>query len=290
MGPMNLMSTQRRSLQTVLASLVVAGAASSGFAAVTVYPKDLVGFNAAAGTPAVAVDFDGVAAGTDIGGVTLAGITFQASNAPLIVLAGADTFTPGGFSGAPNPSSNTLPPTSGVQVLSPGGLVLGPGPNGLVEDDDITLIFTTPVSAFGFDHLSQSVDGFSFSSIAIFNEANAQLFAGVIPISNLGGGGAPAGADFWGIVSTAADIKRVVISEGDSDAQFPDCNIGIDTIRLAPPTCVPTPDLDGNGEVNGADLGIMLGAWGTDDCAADLNDDGIVDGADLGVLLGAWPA
>lgn len=48
-------------------------------------------------------------------------------------------------------------------------------------------------------------------------------------------------------------------------------------------------DLDGDGEVNGADMGLLLVAWGTDDAgAADINGDGYVDGADLGLLLNAW--
>lgn len=47
-------------------------------------------------------------------------------------------------------------------------------------------------------------------------------------------------------------------------------------------------DLDGNAVVDGADLAILLGAWGTDDRTADLDGDGAVDGADLAVLLGAW--
>lgn len=49
-------------------------------------------------------------------------------------------------------------------------------------------------------------------------------------------------------------------------------------------------DLDGNGLVNGSDLGSLLGQWGSCSgcCAADLNGDGIVDGDDLGTLLGAW--
>jgi hypothetical protein len=46
-------------------------------------------------------------------------------------------------------------------------------------------------------------------------------------------------------------------------------------------------DLDGNGIVNGADMGILLGAWGT--LTYDLNGDGgPVGGSDLGVLLGNW--
>ena len=46
-------------------------------------------------------------------------------------------------------------------------------------------------------------------------------------------------------------------------------------------------DLDGDGQVNGADLGLMLANWG-ESGAGDLNGDGLVDGADLGALLAAW--
>lgn len=47
-------------------------------------------------------------------------------------------------------------------------------------------------------------------------------------------------------------------------------------------------DLNGDGHVNGADLGLLLGAWGTNSALADLDESGVVDGADLGLLLGAW--
>ena len=47
------------------------------------------------------------------------------------------------------------------------------------------------------------------------------------------------------------------------------------------------PDLNGDGVVDGADLGLLLGAWGGSG-PADLNGDGVVDGADLGLLLGVW--
>lgn len=46
-------------------------------------------------------------------------------------------------------------------------------------------------------------------------------------------------------------------------------------------------DLDGNGEVDGADLGLLLGAWDTSG-PGDIDGSGLVDGADLGLLLGAW--
>lgn len=49
-------------------------------------------------------------------------------------------------------------------------------------------------------------------------------------------------------------------------------------------------DLNHDGVVDGADLGLLLGAWGPcgASCPADFNCDGEVDGADLGLLLGAW--
>ncbi|MFO0961626.1 MAG: FG-GAP-like repeat-containing protein [Phycisphaerales bacterium] len=52
--------------------------------------------------------------------------------------------------------------------------------------------------------------------------------------------------------------------------------------------CPVAGDLNGDGRVNGADIGILLGSWGAAGGVADLNGDGVVNGADLGILLGAW--
>jgi len=46
-------------------------------------------------------------------------------------------------------------------------------------------------------------------------------------------------------------------------------------------------DRNGDGSVNGADRGHLLGAWGTPG-PGDLDGDGSVTGADLGLLLAAW--
>jgi hypothetical protein len=78
---------------------------------------------------------------------------------------------------------------------------------------------------------------------------------------------------------------------------FTDFDLRLDNITIARITIArnggePSPDLDGNGTVDGADLTILLSAWG--DCAkkapcpADLDGDGGVDGADLTILLAAW--
>lgn len=47
-------------------------------------------------------------------------------------------------------------------------------------------------------------------------------------------------------------------------------------------------DLNNDGSVNGADLGLMLAIFGTNDPDGDLNNDGTVDGADMGLQLSSW--
>lgn len=59
-------------------------------------------------------------------------------------------------------------------------------------------------------------------------------------------------------------------------------------LALSCGACPPDPDLNGDGTVDGADLGILLSAWQSGPSPADLNQDGVVNGADLGVLLSAW--
>lgn len=47
-------------------------------------------------------------------------------------------------------------------------------------------------------------------------------------------------------------------------------------------------DFDGNGVIDGADLSVLLSAWGTSDPQADLDGNGEVGGSDLAILLGGW--
>jgi hypothetical protein len=59
-------------------------------------------------------------------------------------------------------------------------------------------------------------------------------------------------------------------------------------VRPAAPTAPCTGDVNGDSEVNGFDLGAVVGAWGASGGPADVNGDGSVDGQDLGVVLGGW--
>jgi hypothetical protein len=57
-----------------------------------------------------------------------------------------------------------------------------------------------------------------------------------------------------------------------------------------PDGCECIADLNSDGVVQGADLGLMLAAWGSVPAgvAADNNRDGAVDGNDLGLMLAGW--
>jgi len=92
-------------------------------------------------------------------------------------------------------------------------------------------------------------------------------------------------------IATAAILSRpdgatfVASTRLYADPGFDSYRVGLTAVSR--PTIVG--DLDGDGDVDGADLGLLLGQWGGDG-SADLDGSGIVDGADLGILLGAWRA
>lgn len=76
---------------------------------------------------------------------------------------------------------------------------------------------------------------------------------------------------------------------GDSiGAPDPLFGAGLVTIRwmIPEPPCVA--DINSDGVVDTADLGLLIGAFGGVDPIADLNSDGTVDTADLGLLIGEF--
>jgi len=72
-----------------------------------------------------------------------------------------------------------------------------------------------------------------------------------------------------------SDLEEVLLGAPDAngDGVPDDC-----------PACAG--DLTDDGLVNGADIAVVLGSWGTP--GGDLNGDGLTDGADIAVILGHW--
>jgi hypothetical protein len=91
----------------------------------------------------------------------------------------------------------------------------------------------------------------------------------------------------------AGQTYHLVIGSFSSTSGPVSGSLVIDGPTQPPPSCLG--DLNLDGVVNGADLGLLLGAWGAcpgdvPGCLGDLNIDGVVNGADLGLMLGAWGA
>ena len=75
--------------------------------------------------------------------------------------------------------------------------------------------------------------------------------------------------------------ERALAATGSVVHSAPDCE-GVLGCRL---------DVDRDGQVGGADIGLLLGAWGAttpESWQLDLDANGQIDGADLGALLAAW--
>jgi len=90
--------------------------------------------------------------------------------------------------------------------------------------------------------------------------------------------------DFVDLTSTVR-VKFVASDLGDGSL----VEAGIDDVRIFGVSCGSAScpgDLDGDGDVDSDDLGILLAAWGG--AEADLDGDGVADSADLGLLLAAF--
>ena len=87
---------------------------------------------------------------------------------------------------------------------------------------------------------------------------------------------------------TAAQIRSRLIASASAAAD-PTNAIGHGMIDILAALAVDAADLDRNGIVDGADVGLLLSAWGAcPGCPAELTGDGVVDGADMGLLLADW--
>ena len=127
-------------------------------------------------------------------------------------------------------------------------------------------------------------------AIGASGDAGAQAGSGAVYLFELSGGS-------W------TQVDRVIASDGETNDAFGGA-IGVDGQCLLVGAgddddggldagavyffdlCLP--DINGDGVVDTADLGALIGAFGSADAASDLYDDGIVDTADLGALIAAF--
>lgn len=75
-----------------------------------------------------------------------------------------------------------------------------------------------------------------------------------------------------------ADAPNNSLTEAGIDA------FSVQRVECEDVACVE--DLSGDGQINGADLGLLVAGWGT--ASGDINGDGITNGADLGLMIAAF--
>lgn len=88
-----------------------------------------------------------------------------------------------------------------------------------------------------------------------------------------------AGINLWAVDAESGAVRSVYSGQSSDSFRF------ITPWRIPGASC--PADFDGNGNVDGIDLAMLLAQWGTDG-SADLNDDGTVSGTDLTFILSAW--
>jgi hypothetical protein len=91
--------------------------------------------------------------------------------------------------------------------------------------------------------------------------------------------------------NSAPSTPQIFVADGGAWHDLTDSCV-VDDCNACPEDSPCPADLNLDGVVNGADLGIALASWGAckGGCAADLDASGSVNGADLAILLAAWGA
>jgi hypothetical protein len=109
------------------------------------------------------------------------------------------------------------------------------------------------------------------------------------------GGISPLGCGHTAIIEWSADCNNDgIVDYGQiRSGELEDVNAnGVPDCCDAGVACTCPADIDGNNEVNGIDLAIILDKWGTnggkDYPNADIDRDGTINGADLAQVLGSW--
>ncbi len=136
-------------------------------------------------------------------------------------------------------------------------------------------------------------------SVRLEGTGRVELSGGNDPLPNgtvIDLGSMRAGVDFLNETPGDVVVEHLAKFSVNGSAPIVGKNILLETfngglgcsLSILPDIC--PADLNGDLSVNGADLGILLGAFGTASEQADVDGNGTVDGADLGLMLGAWGA
>ncbi|MBL9140516.1 MAG: right-handed parallel beta-helix repeat-containing protein [Phycisphaerae bacterium] len=176
--------------------------------------------------------------------------------------------------------------TGGTTTLGNCILWANNGPGGMVVANQISNSGGTTVATYSVVQGTYTGTGNTATDPLVTNAAGLDFtLQATSPCIDAGSNSqVPAGTttDYAGLPRFVDDTN--VVDSGSGTAPMVDRGAHE---RSAPPPPACPPDLNSDGSVTGADLGIFLSSWGLGG-ATDFNGDGFTDGADLGELLVAW--
>jgi hypothetical protein len=94
----------------------------------------------------------------------------------------------------------------------------------------------------------------------------------------------------WGTLYNFAFVSNAAPTNGNALLGMFKTGTTLPVSIRVPSSACGTGDLNCDGVVSGADIGLLLSAWGAcgNPCPADIDQNGVVNGADLGFLLSNW--
>jgi len=137
----------------------------------------------------------------------------------------------------------------------------------------------------GIAYIKVPIPGFAADSVLICDYSSGQVTA-----YEIDGNGDPIPATTRLFIGGLTGAEGAAIDPVTGDLFFSTFGGGDRVLRVSRFSVTACPaDLNRDGAVDGADLGLLLNAWGgSAGEPADLNADRVVDAADLGLLLAAW--
>ena len=247
----------------------------------------------ALGADVLYVDIDVVG---DLSGST--SVSVPALSPPEIIPLPIDSSSPGNWAAAVTLTSTSPETQTTPEVVKLGGQVIDHA-NASFEfaNDvdwftyDISFEVNTGVQSFNVWLFNYGFDG-SQSLLEIDDVATPEIPIEFNGLSTNSVGSLPALMEFsidTDTVTPEMYTSFLPISFSDEDLPGEENGISMLTVRVeivAASGC--DEDFDGNGEVDVADILILIGDWGGSDPAHDLNGDGVVGVADLLELIAAW--
>ena len=129
-----------------------------------------------------------------------------------------------------------------------------------------------------------SFDEWSVREIEIANDAGEIMFDEIAL-----GGGYESGSDTVTFEAGTYTAFALIHAYGENGSGS-DASIFLEIAPTPVEDSTDPADFNGDGQVDGYDLMVLLSEWGASGGAADLDGSGTVDGGDLLVLLASWSA